>query len=558
MRTNHEVIRAFHILMAAAALALWLAPGSRAAPAWAQGAIISPGVIHTGPTGYEVTFRYYAPNAVRVRIRGEWYFSDAAHTTLHSSAGWLPAQWIPGAFPIAYPNNAYEPNWPALDMSLDPATEIWSFTTPMPSGTYTYGFCIDYDAPAPALPGCTEVADPNNPPWNTSGAVESTSQVYVPSDPNFGTVDYSWQAPNPKHGTLEDVTYDSPLSTDPPGKHYLAVYLPPDYNAKRATPYPTLYQSHGGGGNEIDWSTQGVANRILDNLIAAGKVQPMVAVMTNFNDLGDGNVFDPTAYREDLLYNVIPYVEAHYNVSHNANDRAFGGLSLGGLRANDLLFNATTAFGYYASWSIAALGAPPVGDARWQNPDLKTRLGIQIGGGLFDWLTVPGIDDYEATFMANGIPFVNDTIDGGHEWYVWRQMLYDFAATMAFKHTTTTLSQVVAPESAGGRDVIFVTATIKADTTEPARLTGKVQFYLDGQKLNPARPLLPDGSAKQALPQLSPGAHTVTAVYSGDNFYNTSTSAALTVSPWTPLNEHQEELFKKKGEAVAIHAVWRG
>jgi hypothetical protein len=201
------------------------------------------------------------------------------------------------------------------------------------------------------------------------------------------------------------------------------------------------------------------------------------------------------------------------------------------LRANDLIFNATSSFGYFATWSIADLGAPPAGDSRWQNPDLKTRLGIQIGGGRFDWLTVPGINTYEATFKANGIPFVNDLIDGGHEWYVWRQMLYDFASTLAFKHTTTSLSQVVAPGSSAQRHVIFVTAKVKADTTEPARPTGKVQFYLDGQKLDPARPLLPDGTAKQALPQLSPGAHNITAVYSGDNFYNTSTSESLTVNP---------------------------
>jgi enterochelin esterase-like enzyme len=415
-------------------------------------------------------------------------------------------------------------------MILDPATGIWSFTTPMPSGTYTYGFYINCDAEAPELTGCTELSDPNNPPWNTSGSVEPTSQVYVPSDPKFGTDDFSWQAPNRKHGTLVNVVYDSPLSTDPPGKHYLAVYTPPGYDPDRAVPYPTLYLSHGGGGNEIDWSTQGVAGRIIDNLIAAGRVQPMVVLMTNFNNLGDGNPFDPTAYRADLLDSVIPFVEANYNVSHSANDRAFGGLSLGGLRANDLLFNATSSFGYFATWSIGSFGAPPAGDALWQNPELKTRLGIHIGGGLFDWLTVPGIYDYEATFAANGIPFVEDVMDGGHAWHVWRQMLHDYASTMAFKHTTITLNQVSAPGKSAHRNVVFVTATVKADTTEPARPTGEVQFYLDGQKLDPARPVLPGGTAKQALPQLSPGQHMVTAVYSGDNFYNTSTSELLKVT----------------------------
>ena len=69
----------------------------------------------------------------------------------------------------------------------------------------------------------------------------------------------------------------------------------------------------------------------------------------------------------------------------------------------------------------------------------------------------------------------------------------------------------------------FVGATVTAGTTEPAMPTGKVQFYLDGQKVGPAMPVLPDGTAKLALPRLSAGSHTVTAEYSGDNFYNTST-----------------------------------
>ena len=490
--------------------------------------IVSPEVIHTGigPTGYEVTFRYYDPTATKVYIRGEWYFSDAAHTTLTSSAGWLPSEWIPGAFPIAYPNNGPAANWPVINMTLDSATGVWSYTTPMPSGTYTYGFYRDCPNPYPSLSGCSEFADPSNPPWNTTGSIEPTSQVYVPSDPDFGTEDFSWQAPNQKHGTLVNVTYPSPQSTNPVGYHYLAVYLPPGYDPTRGVPYPTLYLSHGGGGNEIDWSTQGIANRIVDNLIADGKVQPMVVAMTNFNGLPGGTA----GYRTDLISNVIPYVEANYNVSQSASDRAFAGLSLGGQRANDILFNATTTFGYVASWSIGSRGAPPFGDALWQNPDLKTRLGIHIGGGRFDRLTVPGIDTYEAELTANGIPFVDDRQDAGHEWYNWRQMLYDYVSTMAFKHTTTSLSQVAAPGSSEQRQVVFVIATVKTDTTEPAWPTGKVQFYLDGQELDPPRPVLPDGTAKQALPQLSSGQHIVTAVYSGDSFYNTSTSGSLTVT----------------------------
>lgn len=106
--------------------------------------------------------------------------------------------------------------------------------------------------------------------------------------------------------------------------------------------------------------------------------------------------------------------------------------------ANYLLFNDTTLFGYYGSWSISGLGAPAASSSLWQNPDLRTRLGIQLGGGEFDELTVPGINSYEAEFEASGIPVTTDLVTGGHEWYTWRQLLYSFLTTVAFRHSGAT------------------------------------------------------------------------------------------------------------------------
>src|SRR3954462_12924038 len=92
-------------------LALALAPGARAqAPA-----VVSPQVVHTGtaPTGYEVTFRVYDPAAARMRIKGEWFFSSLAGSSVDppTSGGRLPSQWKPGDFPLATPNTT-DPNWP--------------------------------------------------------------------------------------------------------------------------------------------------------------------------------------------------------------------------------------------------------------------------------------------------------------------------------------------------------------------------------------------------------------------------------------------------------------
>ncbi len=495
-------------------LALALAPMARAqAPV-----VVSPEVTHTAtaPTGYTVTFRIYDPTATRMRIRGEWFFSGLGDTTTTSSAGRTPSQWLVGDFPIANPNSGAAANWPVADMTLDSQTGVWSYTTPMPSGSYTYGFYRNCDAAPPRLSGCTELSDPSNPPFNTvggvtSGAVEPTSQVYVPSDPAFGTRDLSQEAPNAVHGALADLTYDDPESTNPAGLHYVAVYTPPGYDAGRALPYPTLYLSHGAGGNEADWFTQGVANRIIDNLIAAGKMQPAVVVATNFNGLPGGNA----GYQTDLLTRVIPFVESNYHVSHNASDRAFAGLSAGGSRANQLIFNATTSFGYYATWSIGTGGAPPAGDARYANPDLKKLLALVVGGGRFDSITLPGKTTFEQRLTDNGVPFLDDTIDGGHEWYTWRILLNHYAGGVAFRTTRTS--------AVAGAGTLAVTVT--PATAEPAVPTGTVQAFSGDAPLGAPVAL---AGGKATLPVAN--ASDVRVVYSGDALYNTSSSEKFSVA----------------------------
>jgi hypothetical protein len=54
-----------------------------------------------GPTGYEVTFRYYAPHATRVQIGGEWHFErrnelpQLAGTPDYTAAG-QPSLYVEG------------------------------------------------------------------------------------------------------------------------------------------------------------------------------------------------------------------------------------------------------------------------------------------------------------------------------------------------------------------------------------------------------------------------------------------------------------------------------
>src|SRR5688572_10375583 len=77
------------------------------------------------------------------------------------------------------------------------------------------------------------------------------------------------------HGTVQTQTYKSKsLGTE----RKVVIYTPPDYKTS-ATRYPVLYLLHGAGSNETSWTERGKAHVILDNLIADGKLKPLIVVM---------------------------------------------------------------------------------------------------------------------------------------------------------------------------------------------------------------------------------------------------------------------------------------
>src|SRR5690606_41856230 len=78
------------------------------------------------------------------------------------------------------------------------------------------------------------------------------------------------------HGNVQQILFPS-KSTNTSRRAF--VYTPPGYD-KDSKRYPVLYLQHGWGEDETAWSNQGHANLIMDNLIAEGKTQPFIIVMT--------------------------------------------------------------------------------------------------------------------------------------------------------------------------------------------------------------------------------------------------------------------------------------
>jgi enterochelin esterase-like enzyme len=216
------------------------------------------------------------------------------------------------------------------------------------------------------------------------------------------------------------------------------VYTPPNYDAARARPYPTLYLSHGGGGNEMNWTTLGAAQHILDNLINTGEIQPIVVVMPNAAGYAESTWFD--AYDQDLIANMIPFVEKNYRVSTSVMERAFSGLSMGGMLTNTFMIKYPQVFQYYGMMS-AGLPAEYNTLSQAHIDGLKGKA-IWIGSGWQDPIHVAGFKT-DATshtgpareinaFAKAGIPVTTAFVHGGHTWPVWRLLLRDFLTRTAF------------------------------------------------------------------------------------------------------------------------------
>ncbi len=171
---------------------------------------------------------------------------------------------------------------------------------------------------------------------------------------------------NIAHGELTTVQYDSRTLGV---RRQMLVYTPVGYAKDRK--YPVLYLLHGIGGNDREWQRTCRADSVLDNLIADGKIQPMIVVFPN-GDVSitvDANGVSRRAgtggrrgggydgwgkpFENDLIKDIIPYVESHYSVYADREHRALAGLSMGGGQSLNIgMYNIDT-FAYVGGFSSA-------------------------------------------------------------------------------------------------------------------------------------------------------------------------------------------------------------
>ena len=205
------------------------------------------------------------------------------------------------------------------------------------------------------------------------------------------------------------------------------VYLPAGYDKTRT--YPLIIVSHGGGGNEVDWFSQGNINHIMDNLIAQGRTKDAILVTPN-NSVYDWNYQKIAQNTESCL---IPFLEKIYNISANTCDRAFCGLSMGSMTTLYMLYHHSRLYDYYGAFSGGLAPGHPAFSL--EDPHIRD-VTLLIGCGEEDIAYNTreiGVPTTIAALKDAGVPYKPYFVTGSHDWFCWPDMFAYFAENVLWK-----------------------------------------------------------------------------------------------------------------------------
>jgi enterochelin esterase family protein len=141
---------------------------------------------------------------------------------------------------------------------------------------------------------------------------------------------------------------------------------------------------------------------------------------------------DADPYYKQLFTDIMPYIESHYKVSVKRNDKAFAGLSMGGIQALNIALFAPEKFGYVLPLSTGYFPAQlktleDKYSAVLKNPAINTLQLFWIAmGGEKDIAYQNGLN-VNALFDKYGIKYTTNTYAAAHTFITWRHNLYEFA-----------------------------------------------------------------------------------------------------------------------------------
>lgn len=367
---------------------------------WNNVQVISP-EIHADKT---VTFRLSAPTARNVSVTGDF----------------LPPE------KITTPSGEWEePGRAALTRD---SAGIWEFTTAaLPSELYSYTFVVD----------SLRIIDPSN--VHMLRDISTVQNIFIVP----GERGNRYSVNDAAHGSVSKVWYDSPVLGI---RRRLTVYTPAGYEDGKQS-YPVLYLLHGMGGDENAWSELGRATQILDNMIAEGKVEPMIVVMPNGNasqeaapgETSEGLIIPTTRLPKTMdgsfeksFPEIVSFIDSTYRTQKDKSGRAIAGLSMGGFHSLNISREYPDMFDYVGLFSAAIDRGEASGSDIYRNGEMKLARQFATPPALY-WIAIGEKDflyqdnvKFRKTLDSKGYPYEYFESADGHIWKNWRIYLSEF------------------------------------------------------------------------------------------------------------------------------------
>lgn len=212
---------------------------------------------------------------------------------------------------------------------------------------------------------------------------------------------------------------------------------PPAGYEKSADRLPVLYLIHGGGDNDASWPGVGAAGWILDQLLAEGKMVPMIVVMPNGTIHTSDMMGEVPLFGEDMVNSIIPFVEANYRVAADQAHRAMAGLSMGGMETIETAFKHPELFSHV--WVLSSSFSP--GNQKKYVDDIQlNKIGSKLNknfkalvftqGGPAD-IAYKNCKEALGYLDAAGIKYeYKENAQAGHSWTTWSADLKALAPTL--------------------------------------------------------------------------------------------------------------------------------
>lgn len=292
---------------------------------------------------------------------------------------------------------------------LPQTTFFYLSKTLHPASRFEYKFVVDSDW----------ILDPIN-KQQAVGGYGPNSEIWMPEYSPSKEIKYSADI---RHGRIDSMLIASKLLKR---SHPVFVYLPAEYKKLSRKRYPVMFVTDGG-----EYMTLALMPNILDNLIADGRIEPLIAVFVDpRTDVKDAStskrMFDYTmndTFVDFMITEVRERVARKYRIDKRPEQTGIMGASLGGLVATYAAFTHPDVFGLCAAQSPSYW---------WRNASIISRVDSADSSPVRFYIDTGTIRDAQEhaskmydLLRRKGYDVFYREYPEGHNWVNWRARIDD-------------------------------------------------------------------------------------------------------------------------------------